>query len=324
MEGWHNMNHNSEKTHGIRNVRSVAVQAVPIVILAVIVVFFEIISDGKLLTSRNMKAIFNNMFSIAIGAAGVSFLMAQGNLDFSLGGIAGLSAAVSGIVAVQSPILSVFAGILVGCACGWLNGFIHAKLHVASIITTLSTAYIFRGIQCTLLDTRAVGLPASMMWLENRNLKLVIMIVILAICGVVYTNFRFGKQCKAIGSRAEAAHQSGIFVDRIRIAAFVVAGGFAGIVGFFFLVRAASVSANTGSGFEFNVLLAMLLGGVSISGGTSTRYRGVIIGSLIMAVLSNGMTLWNLDVTTQQLIRGLIFLFAVTSSFDRKNLAVIK
>ena len=211
-----------------------------------------------------------------------------------------------------------------GALCGLLNGFVHAKLHISAIITTLSSAYIFRGIQCVLLEFNAVSLPASMMSLENQTLKIIVMVGVLLICGVVYNHYRFGKFSKAIGSRPEAAAQSGARVDRMRIAAFVVAGVCAGIAGFFFLVRAASVSANTGSSFEFNVLLALLIGGMPISGGSGTKYRAVVLGSLIMAVLSNGMTLWRLSATDQQLIRGVIFLVAVTSSFDRKNLAVIK
>ena len=312
-----------EKTNK-RSLRSLTSTIVPVGILVIIVVFFQIISSGRLLTTGNIRSIFNNMFSIAIGAAGVSFLMAQGNLDFSLGGIAGFAAAVSGYAAHVSPVLSVLAGLVVGGLCGLLNGFVHAKLHISAIITTLSSAYIFRGIQCVLLEFNAVSLPASMMSLENQTLKIIVMVGVLLVCGVVYNHYRFGKFSKAIGSRPEAAAQSGVRVDRMRIAAFVVAGVCAGIAGFFFLVRAASVSANTGSSFEFNVLLALLIGGMPISGGSGTKYRAVVLGSLIMAVLSNGMTLWRRSATDQQLIRGVIFLVAVTSSFDRKNLAVIK
>ena len=269
--------------------------SIPVIVLLLIVVFFQIISDGQLLSSGNLKSLLNNIFSIAIGAAGVSFLMAQGNLDLSLGGIVGLSAAISGLIAEHSAILSLLSAIAIGVICGLLNGIIHTKFRIASIITTMSTAFIFKGIQCTILESGAIGLPASMMSLENRQLKAAIMLFVLVLCGLIYTHYRFGKYARAIGSRAEASHQSGVRVDLMKILAFVIAGSSAGLVGFFNLIRAASVSANTGSGFEFNVLLAVLVGGMPISGGSGTKFRSVVIGSLIMVFLSSGMTLWGLQ-----------------------------
>lgn len=297
--------------------------SVPVIVLIVLVIFFEIVSNGRLLSRMNIDALLNSMFSIALGAAGVSFLMAQGNLDFSMGGIVGLAAALSGFAAWIHPVLSVLVGVGVGAACGLLNGVIHAKFKVSSIITTLSTAFIFRGIQGTLITTGAVSLPASMMFLENTELKVALMAVAFIAGGIFYTRTRVGKYCKAIGSREEASFQSGIKVNKYKIGCFVLSGSVAGLVGFFYLVRAASASANTGSGFEFDVLLAMLLGGMPISGGSSARFRSVIIGSLIMTILSNGMILWGLDSVLQQFIRGIIFLVSVSISFDRRNLTTI-
>ena len=210
-----------------------------------------------------------------------------------------------------------------GAVCGFLNGVIHAKFKVSAIITTLSTAFIFRGIQGTLITTGAVSLPGSMMFLENTELKVVLMLIAFIAGGIFYTRTKVGKYCKAIGSREEASFQSGIKVKKYKIGCFVLSGSVAGLVGFFYLVRAASASANTGSGFEFDVLLAMLLGGMPISGGSSARFRSVIIGSLIMTILSNGMILWGLDSVLQQFIRGIIFLVSVSISFDRRNLTTI-
>lgn len=297
--------------------------SIPVIVLIVLVIFFELVSDGRLLSKMNIDALLNSMFSIALGAAGVSFLMAQGNLDFSMGGIVGLTAALSGFAAWKNPILAVIVGVGVGAVCGLLNGVIHAKFKVSAIITTLSTAFIFRGIQGTLITSGAVSLPSSMMFLENTPLKVALMAAAFIVGGIFYNKTRIGKYCKAIGSREEASYQSGIKVNKYKIGCFVLSGAVAGLVGFFYLVRAASASANTGSGFEFDVLLAMLLGGMPISGGSSARFRSVIIGSLIMTILSNGMILWGLDSVLQQLIRGIIFLVSVSISFDRRNLTTI-
>lgn len=297
--------------------------AVPLIVLILLIIFFEIVSRGRLISRMNIGALLNSMFFIALGATGVSFLMAQGNLDFFLGGIVGLSATLAGFAAWINPVLSVVVVIGTGAACGLLNGVVHAKLKVAAIITTLSTAFIFRGIQGTLIASGAVSLPPGMMFLENTPLKVTLMVSAFAMGAVFYNKTRVGKYCKAIGSGEEAAFQSGIKVDKYKICSFMFSGAVAGIVGFFYLTRAASASANTGSGFEFDVLLAMLLGGMPISGGAGARFRSVIIGSLIMTILSNGMILWGLDLVLQQFIRGIIFLISVSVSFDRRNLVTI-
>lgn len=297
--------------------------SVPVIVLILLVIFFEIVSEGRLISIRNIDALLNSMFSIALGAAGVSFLMAQGSLDFSMGGIVGLTATLSGFAAWRSPVLAVIVGIGTGALCGLLNGIVHAKFKVSAIITTLSTAFIFRGIQGTLITQGAVSLPGSMMFLENTMLKILLMATVFTAGGVLYTKTKTGKFCKAIGAREEASFQSGVKVTKFKIGCFILSGAMAGLVGFFYLVRAASASANTGSGFEFDVLLAMLLGGMPISGGSGARFRSVIIGSLIMTVLSNGMILWGLDSVLQQFIRGIIFLVSVSISFDRRNITTI-
>lgn len=313
-----------QKSQDDRDIRQYLLTSVPIIVLVLLTIFFEVVSQGRLLSGKNISALLNSMFFILLGATGVSFLMAQGNLDFSLGGIVGLTAVLSGFTALKSPALSILVGIGVGGLCGCLNGIIHSKFKVSSIITTLSTAYIFRGIQCTLITTGAVSLPASMMGLENTTLKVTMMVIFLVVGGLLYTRTKFGKFCKAIGSREEASYQSGIKITKMKIGCFILSGAIAGLVGFFYLVRAASASANTGAGFEFDVLLALLLGGMPISGGSGARFRSVLIGSMIMTILSNGMILWGLDSVLQQFIRGIIFLVSVSISFDRRNVAVIE
>lgn len=303
--------------------KQIFLTSIPILVLLIMIIFFQIVSHGSLLSAKNISALLNSMFFIALGATGVSFLMAQGNLDFSLGGIVGLTATLSGFAADVHPVFALVAGIGVGAICGVLNGVVHAKFHVSAIITTLSTAFIFRGLQGTLIASGVVSLPSSMMFLENTKLKVVLMIVFFIVGGILFTKTRIGKYCKAIGTREEASEQSGIKVTKYKIICFVMTGAIAGLVGFFYLIRAASASANTGSGFEFDVLLAMLLGGMPISGGAGARFRSVIIGSLIMTILSNGMILWGLDSVLQQFIRGVIFLISVSISFDRRNVTTI-
>lgn len=145
------MKSKSETTMSQDDRKQMLLTSVPVIVLIILIVFFEIVSKGRLLSAMNIDALLNSMFSIALGAAGVSFLMAQGNLDFSMGGIVGLAATLSGFAAWKNPVLSIVVGVGVGALCGLLNGIVHAKFKVSAIITTLSTAFIFRGIQATLI-----------------------------------------------------------------------------------------------------------------------------------------------------------------------------
>jgi len=101
-------------------------------------------------------------------------------------------------------------------------------------------------------------------------------------------------------------------------------GMICGLIGFFTLVRACTASSKTGDAFEFDVLLAVLFGGMPLSGGWEVRFRSAVVGSIAMAILKSGMSLIGIDGLVQQIVQGVILIIAVALSFDRKNAGVIK
>ena len=104
----------------------------------------------------------------------------------------------------------------------------------------------------------------------------------------------------------------------------MIMGVMCAIVAIFALLRAGTASSSTGAGFTVNALNALLIGGMPITGGATSRFRSAIIGSIIMAVLSFGMNLWGLGTLAQQVVQGFVFLFAISMTFDRQNATVIK
>jgi ribose transport system permease protein len=134
----------------------------------------------------------------------------------------------------------------------------------------------------------------------------------------------FGKQCKAIGSRAEVARQSGVNLTVKKIIPFIICGFSCGIVAVFSILRTCTASTMTGSSMQINTILALLLGGIPFSGGWASKFRGVIVGSLLMAVVSNGLVIMDVQILMQQIIKGILFVVAVAVSFDRENATVIK
>ena len=149
--------------------------------------------------------------------------------------------------------------------------------------------------------------------------------IIVVIAGyIVYEFTVFGKQNKAVGSNIEAARQSGVRINVIKFVPFLIVGGLCGLLGFFNLVKTGTASNQTGSSFFLDVLNAVLLGGMPLSGGAGSKYRAVIIGSLTSAFLTVGMTMLGVDTFTRQLVSGFVFLVIVSLSFDRKGMPIIK
>ena len=296
----------------------------PFLGLIAVLIFFEVSTGGRLFTGKNLKAVLNDGLYIIIGATGYAFMFAMGILDFSIGANMAVSCAAACLAAKINPLLAIPAAILTGMILSGVLGLIHVKAHVDAFITTLAGQFIFNGLVLIVLNNSIQQAPLSMLKWFTLPLKLVILAGGLAVGYMAFEHCVYGKTCKLIGSCEEAARQTGINVGRYKMCGFLTMGAIAGLLGFISLIRTGTASSQTGSTLMMNVLNAALLGGLPMSGGPTTKFRGVIIGSLTMAFLTSGMTIMGYNVTTQQLVKGLIFLIAISISFDRKNMKVIK
>ncbi|QNK41782.1 ABC transporter permease [Caproicibacter fermentans] len=291
--------------------------------LLIVAVVFEILTEGNLLQPRNLMNIFNNFFSIGLGAMGVVFLMSLGELDLSVGAIAGLSAALAAYAAQISLVLILPVAILTGIAIGLLNGVMIARLRVESFIGTLAMSFVARGITTWLLNG-SVGIPISLRVFDQNSVKIFVFVALLAVLFLLFEFSPYGKQCRSVGASVDAARQSGVKVEKVRTMAFMISGLMCGLVGFFSLVRTCTASSKTGNAFEFDVLLAVLFGGMPLTGGWPVKFRAAILGSIAMSVMKNGMSLMGIDGLTQQIVEGVILIAIVVIAFDRKSANVIK
>jgi Ribose/xylose/arabinose/galactoside ABC-type transport systems, permease components len=290
---------------------------------ALVVVLFEILTQGKLLGARNMMNIFNDFFTIGLGALGLIFVMSLGELDLSVGAIVGFSAAIGSFAADASLVLILPACLISGLLIGLMNGLLVSRLHVESFIETLAMSFVIRGITTFLLNgTRGIGI--AMRVFDGDIIKVATFAVVAVACYILYEYTMFGKHIRSVGSIAEAARQSGVPVEKTKLLAFMLCGLLCGIVGFFCLVRACTASTKTGNAFEFSTLLAVVFGGMPLTGGWPVRFRSALVGSVSMAVITSGMSLMGLSGLTQQIVQGAILIGVVTLSFDRRNAVVIK
>lgn len=291
--------------------------------LLIVITAFLILTKGALLRPKNLMNIFNNFFSIGLGAMGVVFLMSLGELDLSVGAIVGLSAALAAFAAKVSLALILPVALLTGLAVGLLNGVMIARFKIESFIGTLAVSFVARGVTTWLLNG-SVGIPVSQRVFDQDFVKIGVFLIAMVALFILFEYTAYGKRCRSVGAAADAARQAGVRVERVKTLAFAISGLMCGLVGFFSLVRTATASSKTGNVFEFDVLLAVLFGGMSLSGGWPVKFRSAVIGSVAMAVMKNGMSLMGIDGLTQQMVEGIILIVIVVIAFDRKSAGVIK
>ncbi len=294
----------------------------PIVGLVVVFVLFNVLTDGRMMSSMNL--VLSQVYVTMISAMGVFFIMTMGGLDFSQGSILGLASIVVCIVSKNNIPLAIAAGILTGAAIGAINGFFYVNRKIKSFIVTICTMFLFRGIIKYLTTDAPVGGSALLINYDTTALKLACTVVILAIGFVAFRYTKFGIHLKAIGAGEKAAKFAGIRTDRMKFMMYVLAGAITGFAAFINVIKVGSVTASGGNQLETQILIALVLGGMPISGGAKVRFENIIVGSLLYIVLNSGLTMMGVSTQMLQLVEGVVFLVFVAVFADRKSLQVIK
>ena len=223
-----------------------------------------------------------------------------------------------------NPWLAPVVAALVGITLGAINGSAHVFLGVPSFVATIATSFMYGGLASALLGGGAITSDFALKKADTLVVKYGIIALFLIVTWFVMSYTPYGKHCKAIGAKEEVAHQSGVKVWKEKLIAFLICGFSCGVMASFILFRTCSASTSSGGSTQLNAVLALLLGGIPFSGGWSSKFRCVLIGSMLMAVVTSGLILMNISPNTQQIIKGILFVIAVAISFDRKNTAVIK
>ncbi len=294
----------------------------PIVGLVVVFFVFNTLTKGRMLTKLSMA--MSSVYVTMIASTGVFFIMTMGGLDFSQGSILGMASIVVCLLSKTSIPLAIIGGIATGAAIGAINGFFYVNRKIKSFIVTICTMFLFRGIIKYLTSNAPVQGSAKLIMLNTDRLKLICTLVVVVI-GLIAFNFtKFGIYLKAIGAGEKAAKFAGIRTDKMKFLVYVLAGALTGFAAFINSIKVGSVTASGGNQVETQILIALVLGGMPISGGAKARFSNIIIGSLLYVVLSSGLNMVGLSTQAQQLVQGVVFLVFVALFADRESLAVIK
>ncbi len=289
-----------------------------------ILVLFSILTGGKIIQPKNLSLMLSQVFVLMIASTGVFFVMTVGGLDFSQGSILGLASIIFCWVSQFSIPLAVLASVAAGAAMGAFNGFFHVKFKIASFIVTMCSQYFFRGL-CKYITT-AGPVPASIevLSLDKTWFKMVLMLIVLIVAFIVWRYTRVGFDLRAIGAGETAARFSGCRPDFTKFIVYVASGAITGFASFINVVRVGSITGTAGRQLETQILIALVLGGMPISGGARARFSNIIIGTLTYCVLEKSLPMVFPVSATQQLVKGIIFLIVVALTIDHESLKVIK
>ena len=314
------------------------------IILGLILVVVSIIRID-FLSMSNILNILQNASTKGILALGCAGLIVLAGTDLSIGRVLGISAAVTASLVQSTTYVSrmyptmvqplgalgllvpLFASIAVAVAFSLINGFGVAKLHLHAFIVTLGTQLIAYGANCLYIESQPSGtaqalstfdptflnIAAGAIYIGELRIPLVVIyfLVLAAIVWVIWNKTKLGKNMFAVGGNTEAAAVSGVNVAKTIMLVYLLAGVLYGIASFLEAARITSVGANTGLNYELDAISAVVVGGVSFSGGVGT-IQGVVVGAVIMQAIVYALQFLGINPYIQYIIRGLIIILAVS------------
>ncbi len=299
---------------------------VPYFGFVLIFAFFSMTLFNKgFLEPNNLLNILRQTAMISIMSVGMTYVLSAGEIDLSIGMVAGLISLVAAVAMDgYGPIAGVVAGLGVGALVGAVNALLTTRVGIPSFLTTLAMMGIARGTAMWMTQTKSVPiLDDGYIWLfGGGNLGpvpiLVIWTLVIAVIGhIVLRRTTFGRRVLATGGSEVAARYSGIDTKSIKLRVLMISSLGAAIAGMLYAGRLHSGRFQLGEGDELSVIAAAVLGGTSLFGGAGTVV-GSIVGSLMIGMINNGLLLMGLEYSQQLIARGVIIIVAVAISQQRK------
>ena len=286
---------------------------------ALIFIIFSItLSQYGFLTANNLLNIIRQTATISVMAVAMTLVIASGEIDLSVGSVAGLSSVVAALAVVKFGFVGgALAGLAVGAFVGLINGLLTTRVGIPSFLVTLGMLGIANGAAMWITASAPVPIlndtfnsffgsgdlgpvPSLFIWT----------LAALAIGHFILRKTPFGRSVLATGGNPTAARYSGIDTLKVKLLVLIGTGAAAGIAGMMYAGRLNSGRFQWGQGDELSVIAAVILGGTPLAGGLGTVF-GTVLGALMIGLINNGLILMGLDYSQQLIIRGLIIILAV-------------
>jgi len=299
--------------------------------LLIIILFFIYNSLTPLfLSGQNIRSLITNSSALLVAATGMTFVLLIGEIDLSIGSVAGVASAIWIMLITKSDVPVIPAtviSILVGGILGFLNSILIVRLKINSFLATMGMQIFLRGF-VYIFTNGAQILMTPEIKAVNSSLKsaffglsplLVFSLLFAIFWMLIYCYTSFGRKVQAVGCNKLSSKRVGINVSGITTLVYIICGMMAALAGIFQCTNVGMVNpSNVGTGMEFFAITACVLGGTSLLGGAGTIFPGTVIGVIFLNSIENGLGLLGVNAYAYPVVRGLvIYLAMVTDSFKR-------
>lgn len=300
-----------------------------LVLMLIVVNIFNISASPNYANIKNILNATRDFLDKAIVVFPMAFVLMLGEIDISVASTMALSATIMGVAyraGIPMP-AAIAIALATGAICGFINGFILVKFpELSSMIVTLSTQIIFRGIASIILETNSVGgFPAWFTKVASGKIggmvPFVLIFVILEALFFAYLlhSTKFGRRCYAMGNSVTVAKFSGVKTDKIKMIVFTMAGLFSAIAAVYLASKMSSVRPDVAKGYELDIIAMAVLGGVSTSGGKG-RILGAALAILVIGYLRYGLGLINASSQIIMIVVGALLIIAVAIPSFRESI----
>ncbi len=296
--------------------------ALPYLGLILTVIVFYFTTDGKIFNAYNQRVLIQQTIALSLICIGGVFTYTLGGLDVSLGASLGLCTLIEAVVinATGSLLLGFFLAILLAVSFGVFNGYASIKLHLPTIVTSLFLMFIGNGLQTLItMQTDTIKVAYNFKLFKDKTFQIAVLSGVFLIAFYLYRFTKVGKYLRAMGANRKCAEQAGVSLVKYQLIAYMIIGICIAISSLFVLGRTGSSSRVTGSGYHMEVMIALILGGMPLSGGMKSRLSAAIVGPFTYTLLSNGLTLSGVLVSQVPMIKALIFLGIVVLTCRKKG-----
>ena len=296
------------------NYQKLVIVGVLLLIMAVLTIL-----SRDFLTVTNVTNVFRQVSTTVIAGSAVTLLMISGNFDLSIGSIMAISGTMHALMVVWGvPIpVAILLCVVIGIVVGLINGALVVLLDVPSFIATLGSMYAVRGAAWVITGgnsiSRGLGKSSTVLgrgYIGPVPISILVTLLIFAVFYFIQKKTLLGKYAYAIGGNRRTALLSGISVKKVGVTLYVLVGALSAFAGAMLSSRLGVGNASVGTGFEFDVVVAVILGGTSLDGGEGSVF-GMLIGALIVGFIANGLNLLGVHSFYQDIVKGVVLVGAV-------------
>lgn len=305
-----------------------SISGMGVVVAYVILCIFLSFQTRNFLTINNFLTIFRQAVWIGIMGIGMTFVIATGGIDLSVGAILGFSGLAIAVFLTKgmNVFLAIVSTLGIGIFIGLVNGFLIAKVGLPAFIATLGTMSILRG--AIYVYTKGIpifGLNSFVFrflaqgYIGFIPFPIILMMLFLAIFSFILYRTKFGRHVLAIGSNEEGARLVGIRIDRIKMQVYVISGFLCSVAGILFASRSEAATATAGTGYELDVIASVVIGGTSMSGGKA-NLPATFLGAVLMATIRNGLNMMGINSLWNNIVLGVVIILAVIMDIGTNKL----